>query len=85
MVLDANGRILSVADEGYHCGPGEVLREVPEAFTFDAARDWVLTDGAWVIDPLPAPALDTSPTLQEQIDALSAAVLELALGGGASV
>lgn len=52
----------------------------PEGWEPEHQHDWRLEGGALVHDPLPeAPPM---PTLQEQVDAISAALLELALGGG---
>lgn len=81
MVLGADGRVLSVAAKGYHCGDKEKLLDTPEGFTLENAQDWRRVDGAWVCDPLPEVMVTTTPTLQAQIDALSEAVLALALGG----
>jgi len=83
MILDADGRIGAAADEGYHCGVGEELREVPEAFTFEAARDWRWVDGSWVLDPLPeaVPETDPIPELESQNTLLTAQIQALEARG----
>ena len=53
MVLGkSDGRVLSVAAEGFHCGDGEALVEVPEGFTLENATEWVLQDGQWAHTPI---------------------------------
>ncbi|HNW87933.1 MAG TPA: hypothetical protein PLR69_12305 [Candidatus Limiplasma sp.] len=52
MMLGADGRVLSVADTGFHCGEGEALVTVPDSFTLETAHDWVMVDGVLTCLPV---------------------------------
>ena len=53
MILDADGRMVSVADPPYHCGDGEVQLPLPPAAEGTDLLDWRYQEGAWVNDPPP--------------------------------
>ena len=79
--LTPDGRI-GATSATCHLGGGEAEYEFPEDFDFSRQSDWRLVDGALVHDPLPTEP--TMPTLQEQVNAISAALLEMVLGGGSN-
>lgn len=69
---NADGRLNSYADEGYHCGDGEVLADIPEDFDPANLYDYVYKDGVVIYDPIPAVEPDDTPTEEERIAALEA-------------
>lgn len=69
--IDAESRLTSYADEGFHCGDGEILAEIPADFESDKIRDYKYANGAVVHDPLPAPE-DNNPTMDERVAELEA-------------
>ena len=62
MMIGVDGRVLSVADTGYHCSEGEKLVDVPEGFTLAEALDWRMVDGALLYDPLPVDEVTPTPS-----------------------
>ena len=83
MVLDKQGRIVSLADPPFRCGEGETQLPLPPAEEGSNLLDWAYQNGAWVHDPLPPPP-DIPPVpeqlekLKERNEALETALLELA-------
>lgn len=70
--FDAEGRLNSYADEGYHCGDGEVLASIPEDFDPAKLYDYVYKDGTVIYDPLPPADGDMAPTMDERVTELEA-------------
>lgn len=85
--LDKNNRVDGATYYEQFAGDWP-LREFPDDFDMNNARDWVLVDGEFVRDPLPEPeplltieevdakateAKTTADTVQEQMDALTSA------------
>lgn len=70
--FDTEGRLNSYADEGYHCGDGEVLASIPKDFDPAKLHDYVYKDGVVIYDPIPAVEPDDTPTEGERIAALEA-------------
>lgn len=70
--IDAEGRLTSYADEGFHCGEGEILAEIPADFEPDKIRDYKYVQGAIVHDPLPPGEDINAPTMGERVTELEA-------------
>lgn len=79
VMTDADGRIAATSAT-HHLGEGEFEFDFPQDFDFTRQRDWRLVEGELVHDPLPEEP-PQMPSLQEQVDAISAALLEIVLGG----
>ena len=80
VLTDENGRVTATAISGKLDGGTEV--ELPEGYDLERQQDWRLAGGQWVNDPVPIIA---GITLEEQVAALSEAVMGLLMGGDASV
>ena len=80
MLTDVNGRVIATAISGKLEGGTEV--ELPEGYDLERQQDWRLAGGQWINDPVPIIA---GVTLEEQVAALSDAVMGLLMGGNASV
>ena len=70
--IDATGRLTSYADEGFHCGEGEFLAEIPEDFDRDCLWDYKYVDGAIIHDPLPGEDENDDPTVDDRVAQLEA-------------
>lgn len=65
--VDESGRLIAVAEEGYHCGPGEMGVDIPEEFDKGDMRNWMLEGGALVRRALADDALE--PDAEQTWDA----------------
>lgn len=81
---DASGRLTAWAAEGFRCGEGDFAVEMPADFSPENLRDWVIVGGKPVFDPLPAP--EEPVPLNQRMDEVEAAIMELAalIGGDAA-
>ena len=70
--IDEECRLTSYADEGFHCGEGEILAEIPEGFEPNEIRDYRYVDGRVVHDPLPPAEEDDAPSMEERMAELEA-------------
>lgn len=64
--VDEGGRLIAVADEGYHCGPGEMGVDIPAGFDKADMRAWVLEGGVLVRRPEEPEPVD-APTLEDKV------------------
>ena len=65
--VDEENRLTAFANQGFHCGEGEIAVELPEGFA-PPVRDGVLKNGVLVYDPLPLP--EPVPSMDDRITAL---------------
>lgn len=70
--IDEENRLTSYADEGFHCGEGEILVEIPADFEPNNIRDYKYVNGAIVHDPLPSGEDNDVPTVIERVAELEA-------------
>lgn len=70
--VDTEGRLISYADAGFHCGEGEILAEIPDGFEPDKIMDYKYANGVIVYDPLPAGEDNDVPTMDERMTELEA-------------
>lgn len=68
--IDEENRLTSYADEGFHCGEGEILVEIPADFEPNNIRDYKYVNGVIIHDPLPAG--DEPLTVDERVAGLEA-------------
>lgn len=76
--LNDDNRILSATYLQYAPADAILVDVLPEG----DVSDYLYVSGEYVYDPLPVPEPDTTPTNNERLDALEAAMLELILAGG---
>lgn len=78
--VDTDGKITQIAI-GFKEAPFEQAHEITNEIA-NAPNEWVLQEGNWIRvsapEPEPEPHL---PTMEERLEALEAAMLELVLGG----
>ena len=70
--IDEENRLTSYADDGFHCGEGEILAEIPADFEPEKIRDYKYANGAVVHDPLPPAENSNTPTTEERVAELEA-------------
>lgn len=75
--LDDNSRILSATFPQYAAPDAVIVDALPEG----DISDYRYIDGEFFYDPLPVPEPDLTPTTDERLEALEAAMLEMILGG----
>ncbi len=80
VLTDENGRVTAMAISGKLDAGTET--DLPEGYDPERQQDWRLVSGQWVHDPVP---IVHDVTLEEQVAALSEAVMGLLMGGNASV
>ena len=69
----ATGRLVGVADEGFHLGPNEQLIELPDDFVMEKVTEWVLGEDGLRHDPLPKPpVVEPTVPLDQQVAELQA-------------
>lgn len=76
--VNAEGRLIAWAADGFRCGPGEIEAAMPEDFNPEQLTDYVYQDGAVVYDP--QPAAEVPPSLDERMTDMEEA-LSLLLSG----
>lgn len=76
--LAPDGRVLSAAFARFAPG-GVIVDALPEGNLYD----YIYANGQFVRSPLPADEQTEIPSVDERLDALEAALLEIIIGGGA--
>ncbi len=75
--LAEDGRVLSATYPQYAPNGATVVNSLPEG----NISDYRYVNGEFVFEPLPQPESDNTPTAEERLEAIEAAMLEMMMGG----
>lgn len=67
LLLDENGRVLSVMDERYASDKCPLIEDYPQKVKDGCSYDYLYVDGEWIYDPIP---VDVEPTIEDILNAM---------------